>query len=86
MQSALLKQITSQVYGKEKALGLLNALQSELADIMLFLKYVERIEILQWDEDQPGPSSLASCSVANSNTDIRQARSLYVQASKVKSA
>lgn len=72
-----------QVYGKDQTLGLLTALKLELANIMLFLKSVERIEILQWDEDQPGPTFLSACSVANATANVRQARSLYEQASQV---
>ena len=72
-----------QVYGKRQILALLEALQVEVVDIMLFLKYVERIEVLQWEEGQPQPKLLSACSIANPTNQMRISRSLYVQASKV---
>lgn len=72
-----------QVYGKRQILALLEALQAEVVDIMLFLKYVERIEVLQWEEGQSQPELLSACSIANPTNQMRISRSLYVQACKV---
>ena len=74
------------MYGKQQTLALLDALRAEVVDIMLFLKSVERIEVLQWDEGQTQPQLLSACSIANPSDKTRLSRSLYVQASQVSAA
>lgn len=61
----------------------LDALKAEVVDIMLFLKSVERIDVLIWEGNESRPQLLSSCYLANPTAQMRQSRFLYVQASKV---
>ena len=71
------------MYGPEKMLALLNSLQEEAVNILLFLKSVERIEVLRWDQGAAEPQSLFSCAVKDPDSIVRSSRALFVQASQV---
>ena len=64
-------------------LALLNNLQEEAVNILLFLKSVERIEVLRWDQGATEPQSLFSCAVKDPNSIVRSSRALFIQASQV---
>ena len=64
-------------------LALLNSLQEEAVNILLFLKSVERIEVLRWDQGATEPQSLFSCAVKDPDSIVRSSRALFVQASQV---
>lgn len=57
----------------------------EAVDIMLFLKYVESIEVLRWEEGASQPELHFSCSARNTDAGSAQKRALFVQASQVRS-
>ena len=52
-----------QVYTPDKVRAVLATLAEEAPLIMLFLKSVERLEILDWPADAAAPSLIVDCSI-----------------------
>ena len=74
-------QLAAQVYSQPgKVHSMLEALQQEATATMLFLRSLERIEILEWHPGHAEPQVLFECQIATS-PQLRSARQLFSRAS-----
>ena len=74
-------QLAAQVYSQPgKVHSMLEALQQEATATMLFLRSLERIEILEWHAGHAEPQVLFECQIATS-PQLRSARQLFSRAS-----
>lgn len=58
----------------DEAKALLEALKQEAASMLLFLKHIERIEILELRPDVPEPIGIFACGIDNLTTELRNKR------------
>ena len=59
-----------QVYEPAKVKLMLDSLQSEATTMMLFLRNIERLEILDWQEGNAEPTLQFSCHIANVTSQL----------------
>ena len=69
-----------QVYTPEKVQGMLQQLEQEAFQMMLFLKSVERLEVLHWPADATQPSTVYTCTLQDVTPQLRRQRALFLQA------
>jgi len=60
---------------RDDALEILGTLKTEATAMLLFLKCVERIDLLVWSEGEEAPRVTFSCGLTNSNAKLRELRS-----------
>ena len=83
---ALSRQGHGQVYSQPgKVDGMLEALRQEATSTMLFLRSLERLEILEWRPGQAEPQALFQCHIAAS-AQLRSSRQLFSRASSPQAA
>ena len=68
----------------EKMAALLQLLQEESVEVLLFLKSVEELEVFEWHPGQTTPMLRFSCKLQNAGPHLRAQRSQFQLAAKVR--
>lgn len=70
-----------QVYNPEKVQEMMDDLQKECVTMMLFLRNVESLQVLDWQQGQEGPDVRFTCSLQGITAQLRAQRALFGKAS-----
>lgn len=68
----------TQVYGPARILELFDALREESSRMLLFLKSVEVLEAMVWEQGDKEPRLLHACEVYSPGADLRAQRRLFL--------